>query len=361
LKKLIYRIFLAANVLFALSMLISYLAVHVNPNFFALPALFGLAYPYLLLINIIFVIIWALFLKPEALISLLVIVIGLTHFSNYIKLGKPPGDKTGTFRVVSYNIRLFNYFETGPAQNSEKSIIGLLKNHQPDIICLQEVYFNTNPYKKEKELISELGGKYYAHSKYLGSSGNRYYGILTLSRFPIIDRGDLVYPASSSLSIFCDILIGKDTFRLYNNYLQSFRLRRMDRSIVREITDASGDKERLDEIKSISSSLKNGFKRRASQAQILKSQLDSSPFPVIVAGDFNDTPVSYSYRKIRKGLFDSFVTSGYGAGFTYKGKYPPNRIDYILYDNALECRELSIGKVKYSDHYPITAYFRKKN
>jgi endonuclease/exonuclease/phosphatase family metal-dependent hydrolase len=82
---------------------------------------------------------------------------------------------------------------------------------------------------------------------------------------------------------------------------------------------------------------------------------------VIVAGDFNDTPVSYSYRKIRKGLNDAFVSSGYGAGFTYKGNYPPNRIDYILYDNALECRQFSITKVKYSDHYPISAYFRKKN
>ena len=50
----------------------------------------------------------------------------------------------------------------------------------------------------------------------------------------------------------------------------------------------------------------------------------------MVVGDFNDTPVSYAYRKIRKGLNDSFVNSGYGAGFTYKGNYPPNRIDYIL-------------------------------
>ena len=135
----------------------------------------------------------------------------------------------------------------------------------------------------------------------------------------------------------------------------------MEQSILREFTEAAGEKEKLNEIKSITSSLKNGFIRRASQSQILKSNLDSSPYPVIVAGDFNDTPVSYSYRKIRKGLFDSFVTSGYGAGFTYKGKYPPNRIDYILYDNNLECREFNIIKVKYSDHYPIIAYFRKKD
>lgn len=360
-KKIIYRIFLSVNILFALSLVLSYLAVHINPDAFAFPALFGLAYPYLLLINIVFFIIWTLFLKAEALISLIVILSGLTHFSNYIQLGKPSGDKTGTFRVESYNIRLFNYFEGKSEQNSEQRITELLKNQQAEIICLQEVYFNVNPDRKENEIISALGGKYYCHSKFLASGKNRYYGILILSKFPIISKGDLVYPASSSLSIYSDILIEKDTFRLFNNHLQSFRLRRMEQSILREFTEAAGDKEKLNEIKSITSSLKNGFIRRASQSQILKSNLDSSPYPVIVAGDFNDTPVSYSYRKIRKGLFDSFVTSGYGAGFTYKGKYPPNRIDYILYDNNLECREFNIIKVKYSDHYPIIAYFRKKD
>jgi endonuclease/exonuclease/phosphatase family metal-dependent hydrolase len=92
----------------------------------------------------------------------------------------------------------------------------------------------------------------------------------------------------------------------------------------------------------------------------VKEKVNLSPYPVIVAGDFNDTPVSYSYRKIRKGLNDSFVSSGYGAGFTYRGKYPPNRIDYILYDNSLDCKVFNIFRIRYSDHYPIAAYFLKK-
>ena len=156
------------------------------------------------------------------------------------------------------------------------------------------------------------------------------------------------------------MLIGNDTFRIYNNHLQSFRLKKIEQSFLNEIT-ASNDKETINEVKTISLSLKKGFARRARQAQIVKENINKSPYPVIVAGDFNDTPVSYSYRKIRKGLNDSFVNSGYGAGFTYKGNYPANRIDYILYDNALINSYFEIIKVKYSDHYPIIAYFRKKN
>jgi endonuclease/exonuclease/phosphatase (EEP) superfamily protein YafD len=134
----------------------------------------------------------------------------------------------------------------------------------------------------------------------------------------------------------------------------------MNRSFIEELS-SSENKETMDEMKSLSSSLKKGFVRRSKQAELVKSYIDKSPHPVIVTGDFNDTPVSYAYRKIRKGLNDSFVTSGYGAGFTYRGNYPPNRIDYILYDNNLINSFFERKKVRYSDHYPIVAYFRKKD
>lgn len=360
-KKIFYRIFLGLNILFAFALVLSYLAVHINPDIFAFPALFGLAYPYLLIINIIFALIWIVALRLEALISIVVIAAGITHLSNYIKFQKPSGDKTGTFRVQSYNVRLFNYFETRRNSISEKKILELLKNQQSDIICLQELYIIGNPELKEEAFKAALGGKYYTHLKVISTGKNRYYGIATLSKFPIIGRGDIVHEHSSSLSIYSDIIAGKDTFRIFNNHLQSFHLHRMERSFLNELTAASEDKETLNEIRNISSNLRLGFIRRASQAQAVKAKINVSPYPVIVTGDFNDTPVSYSYRKIRKGLNDAFVSSGYGAGFTYKGNYPPNRIDYILYDNALECRQFDIVKVKYSDHYPIIAYFRRKN
>ena len=358
-RKLLHKILLAVNAFFAFTLLLAYLAVHINPEDFALPAFFGLAYPYLLLINIILVIIWTMLLRFEALISVFVIAIGFTHFSNYIQLSKPSGDKTGTFKVISYNVRLFNFFETRNGTTSEKKVLEFLKSQQPDILCLQEFFVIGNPSQAEAMVRSALGGKYYSHLKILGSGKNRTYGIATFSKYPIIHKGEIIHPGSSSLSIYSDLLIGKDTFRIYNNHLQSFRLKRMERTFIEEMT-ASNNKETLGDVKSLSISLKKGFVRRAIQAQVVKDHINRSPYPVIVAGDFNDTPVSYAYRKLRKGLNDSFVNSGYGAGFTYKGNYPPNRIDYILYDNALINSSFDIKKVKYSDHYPIMAYFRTK-
>jgi endonuclease/exonuclease/phosphatase family metal-dependent hydrolase len=359
-RKILYKILLAVNAFFAFTLLVSYLAVSISPGDFVLPAFFGLAYPYLLLINIILVIIWAMLLRFEALISVVVIAIGFTHFSNYIKFTRPSGDKSNTFKVLSYNVRLFNYFENNHGVTSERKVIEFLKTQKPDIICLQEFFMSGNPAEEESAILAALGGKYYSHLKVLGSGRNRFYGIVTFSKYPIVTKGEIIHPGSSSLSIYTDVQIQKDTIRIYNNHLQSFRLRRMERSFIEELT-ASNDKETIGEVKSLSVSLKKGFVKRAMQAQVVKDNINRSPFPVIVVGDFNDTPVSYAYRKIRKGLNDSFVNSGYGAGFTYKGNYPPNRIDYILYDKAFINTYFEIIKVKYSDHYPIIAYFRIKN
>jgi len=359
-KRIFYLTFLVINIIFAASLLVAYLSVSINPEDFALPAFFGLAYPYLLLINIIIAGIWAVNLKYEALISVIIIALGFTHFSNYIKLIKPSGNIQGSFKVMSYNVRLFNYFEGEGAENSEKKILSLVKSQQPDIFCVQEFFIKGDVDSKDAEIKKALGGKYYSHIKLFGRGRNRFYGIATYSKFPIVSKGDIVHPGSSSLSIYTDVLIGSDTFRVFNNHLQSFRLHRMESSFMEELVD-SDDKQTLNEIKTVSRSLREGFRRRALQAQVVKSYISRSKYPVIVAGDFNDTPVSYAYRKIRKGLNDAFVKSGYGAGFTYRGNYPPNRIDYILYDNRLTSTRFSILRVRYSDHYPVMAWFRKSN
>jgi len=335
------------------------MAVHINPESFVLPAFFGLAYPYILLANIVIVIVWTAFLRIEALISVFFIVLGFTHLSNYIQIGKRGADKEFTFNIMSYNLRLFNYFEDHNS-STEKKIMDFIEARKPDILCIQEVFINGDLSKKESEFINSLGGNYHSHIKVLGYGKNRYYGIATFSRFPVVKKGEIIHPESSSLSIFTDVVIEKDTFRIFNNHLQSFRLRSIERSFLEEIALAD-DKATLNEIRNLSVNLKKGFVKRARQSKVVKAQINHSPYPVVVAGDFNDTPVSYSYRKIRTGLNDSFVSSGYGAGFTYKGNYPPNRIDYVLYDNNLENTDFETIRVRYSDHYPVVAYFRKRN
>lgn len=354
LKKLLKKILFGLNIIAALALLIAYASVIINPEKIAFPAFFGLAYPYLLLVNIIFIIIWAINFKREVFISIIVIALGYTHFNNFIRFwNKDNGDHD--FSLMSYNIRLFNHYDT--ESNSEKDIINYLKSNTPDILCLQEFYHNGPVSAVYRSFAEPVNKGYNVHRKFIRIRNNRHYGIVTFTTYPVIARGDILHPNSASLSIYTDIVIDSDTVRIYNNHLQSFKLRRMERSLIEEIY-ASDEDDTMKELRDLSFSLKQGFARRAYQANVLKEHINSSPYPVIVCGDFNDTPISYTYRKIRKGLKDAFVESGSGAGFTYKGKYPSNRIDYILFDKNIISNGYTTDRVKFSDHYPITAYFK---
>jgi len=230
----------------------------------------------------------------------------------------------------------------------------------PEIICFQEFYPSYGVSNVKYTFVDALDPDYYFHLKLLDKSKKNSSGILTVSKYPIIKRGDILHPKSSSLTIFSDIVIGSDTLRVYNNHLQSFRLKRMEHSFLEEISTGADDRS-MDEISGLLKALKTGFSQRAIQAIEVKEHIENSPYPSIVCGDFNDTPVSFSYRKIRKGLNDAFVEAGRGAGFTYKDKYPPNRIDYILYDKKISCENFFLNRINYSDHYPITASFKLSN
>jgi len=356
-KNLFHRTALVTNLVFVAALLFSYISVYINPSAVAFPALFGLAYPYLLLINILFVIFWVTLLKKEALISAAAILIGIGFIHNFIRLSNHGEEVKNDIKLISYNLRLFNYFEGNPALHSEKKILQLLKSENPDIICLQEYYIPEDRSTSEEVIKSTLGGTWHSHTKLIRNKNKRSYGIITLSRYPVINRGEIIHPNSSSLTIFTDIVVGKDTIRIYNSHLQSFRLRKLESSLIGDIS--AEQKGKLKDIGYFYKRLTNGFKSRSVQTARLKKSVSSSPFPVIVAGDFNDTPISYTYRKIHHGLNDAFVKAGYGAGFTYRGKYPPNRIDYVFYNDHLQCTDFDIVKVKYSDHYPVVAYFRK--
>lgn len=337
----------------AAALLLSYSAVHISPVYTVLPAFFGLAYPYILLLNFIFMVFWAVNFKKEALLSLTVILLGITHLNNFIRFGGFSAQE-GNLSLLSYNVRLFNQYEE--SGNSKKEIAAFIRGESPQVICLQEFYSSGSRYASLREFTTLLGDRYDVHSKSLPDRTNTFYGIVTLSSFPVINRGDIVHPLSSSLTIFTDIVIGNDTIRIYNNHLQSFRLKKIERTFLEDISNRP-DNEFLREFRILSVSLRQGFRERARQSTALRKHIEESPYPVIVCGDFNDTPVSYSYRKIRGGLHDAFLVAGYGAGFTYRDKYPSNRIDYILYEDPMECTGFRIIKKRLSDHYPVISSF----
>ncbi|TKG94642.1 hypothetical protein EYV94_11900 [Puteibacter caeruleilacunae] len=352
-KNLLKKTILFLNLIFVVGLLISYIAPHVSPAKFWLPAFFGLAYPYLLVINILFSFFWILTKPKYALLSIVCIVIGFSFISHYIQFGQKKIPPKG-MKILTYNSQYFiSYFKQKDKKNVE--IIDFLKSQEADIICLQEMKHRNYGPLSSKSIKSELPGiKHYqlAHA-------SKWSGPITFSKFPIINMGELRFKNTSNMIIFSDIKVNTDTIRVYNCHLESYRIRPQDYSIIDSIQLDQKAKQ-LQEVKSIGAKLKGAFIKRTIQTTKLKEHISDSPYPVIVCGDFNDTPLSFTYNEMTEYLKDSFIESGSGISVTYKGALPNYRIDYIFHSKEFEASGYNRLKVDYSDHYPVTCFLNLK-
>jgi len=374
LKKAFYRIVLFINLIFAAGLLLSYISVYVNPSLFWPAAFFGLVYPFLLLVNVLFMILWLVRLRKEFLISLIIILSGWGYIKRVVNFHGKTLEKETTetitdaegssienktnINLLSYNVRLFNIFNHSKEINAGERILELISGKKPDLCCLQELYIDNKKGVSLEELKKNLSSAPYSNIAWANRFGkNKHYGIATFSKFPMVSKGVIRYPNSKNISIYSDIVIAEDTLRIYNNHLQSVRFIKRNFNFLVNL-DLQLEEETILELRDISSRLKNAYIKRAEQADILSEHIQNSPYHVIVCGDFNDTPVSYSYRKIKGDLNDAFTVSGKGLGNTYSGTFPKVRIDYIFYSDKFSVFNFQTTKVEYSDHYPVSCSLR---
>jgi exonuclease III len=185
-----------------------------------------------------------------------------------------------------------------------------------------------------------------AHSSHAG-------GQLTLTRFPILNMGEIRFKNSGNMIIYSDMLISSDTVRVYNCHLQSYRLQKKEINSI-DSMDFENNEETKEKFMMLRGKFRDALIKRAEQAATLREHLNACPYPVIVCGDFNDTPVSFTYRMVKGNLMDSFTESGKGTANTYNGKLPSFRIDYILYSPKFTSYNFEVFSLNHSDHYPIS-------
>jgi len=354
------RVILILNILAAAAMLLAYLAPLVNPARVVLPALFGLAYPYLLMLHLAFLCFWLIRLKREILISIVVILLGWNHLNNLFPLNLRPTEiplnaaPNSYLKALSYNVRGFDIYHWNKETEAKKEIFDLLEKQEPQLLCFQEYYTSSKKGQRHEDISKHL--EYLPHNAvyYTADRTNRSgFGIATYSKYPILKKSRIPFSSSFNAAMYTDILFNSDTVRIFNIHLQSIKFQQ-DNYAFMDTARLKYNNEQISEIRAIGSRLKTAFSKRAEQAQMIASYIKDSPHPVVVMGDFNDTPQSYAYRKIKKGLKDAFRKSGRGFGNTYAGELPSFRIDYIMYGPPLISSEFNRIKTDHSDHYPIS-------
>ncbi len=363
-KSLFTWIILLLNQIAVFSLLLVYVGVRVNPADFWPLAFAGLIYPALLILNVLFIVYWLVRLRIYFLISLVAILLGWSHVQSFVRFSNTSAILPAEGRnisVLSYNVRVFDLYNYGPGWElnftQRNNIFRFLQEKDFDIICFQEFVHDKGGAFKTLDTLPDILRARYAHTGYSSSSRDiNFFGVATFSAWPIIHKGTLNFPSQmGNIGIYSDIVIDSDTIRVYNVHFESIGLSPEDYGFVESITNA-GQITQREYFKQgslrILKRLKDAYIQRAEQVDIVSEHISQSPYPVIMAGDFNDTPASRTYRNMTRQLDDSF-RSGRGLGQTYIGAIPGFRIDYIMHSDEFKSYNFTTGKQVYSDHYPI--------
>ncbi len=359
--------FVVCNIVIAVLFLLGCYASHFDPARFWFIGFFTLASAYFLLVLVFFIFFWLFAKKKFMLISLIAILCAWRPLGHLVKLKfsadfKKEKDSAG-LRVMSWNVEHFDILEHKTHPERKAEMLDLVNEYRPDIACFQEMVgsdfdstaINYVPFFAQRMQFPDY---LYSYNKKLDFDSKHHFGIIIFSRYPILEKHTVSYEPNDYNSIFqyVDILKGSDTFRVFNIHLQSLKFSEANRQYLDDPTLKS--EMDIERSKNIIAKFRTGFLKRKIQSERIRQAMDSSPYPVIVCGDFNDVPNSYAYSTIGKGMKNCFAEKGSGIGRTFYSISPTLRIDNIFTDRRFETKQFVRVKKKLSDHFPIIADLR---
>ncbi len=317
---------------------ISYASPHFPSHKFWPFIFLGMGFPVLILLNFILLLFWLYRKKWHALFPLLCLVMCWSEIGKFF--GHPfKGSEQSKVQGKEISIMTYNGKSGGKYNTNEPRIfVEEVLAVNPDIICFQEFSPRNEPFKP-------LRDKYpYRYNRYTQ---------IVLSKYPITHGEDLGLESirTSNGAMFVDVDVDGVFVRVYNIHLHSNRISgKVDE--MKENTDIKdlNDKETYDKTKDILALVKRTSAVRSSQASQVKRHCNTSPYPTLICGDFNDPPQSFTYRILSQGMKDTFVEAGRGFGFTYKGNIPFLKIDYILTTPDIHVQSAQITDTEISDH-----------
>jgi endonuclease/exonuclease/phosphatase family metal-dependent hydrolase len=352
------KLFLWINFFLCACLLISYLSPITNPTKFWPVAFFGLAYPFLLLGNVILIVYWLFRKIVWALLSIIVIGIGWNVLNKNIGLRftSSPTYIAGSnmIRMMTYNVHNFKRYGSKNDISTKQEILQIIKDQQPDIIGFQEFYTKNKGQYDMLDSIRKILNCTNYYLQAVRSNSDEVIGLALFSKFPITAHGmvQLSEHGSENQCIYTDIKKGDKTFRVYSVHLQSIRFDPEDYRYLDNVSPQDG-KGQVGSAKRLGSKLKTAFLKRSEQVFKIKEHAAACPYPYVISGDFNDTPTSFAVNEMSKGLKNAFTEKGSGMGRTYNGSFPNYQIDYIMATPQFDVADYYIIEKRLSDHYPV--------
>lgn len=326
---------------------LAFLAAYIPPEKSETIAFAGLGMPAILFANVLILIYWVVQKRKWAFLPAAAILWNvsflLSVFQFHFTQNASPGNTS--FCIATYNVK---GFRDGDKQNTQFQIADYLDGQSVDIVCFQE-YWN-NP-KLPNDSLSRLLHLPSYQVKYLSGSTN--VGSAIFSKYPIVNSGKIPLGVTQNDAMWVDIQMKNQIFRVVSCHLQTTDFSRKRKELVASELYSNDLNQIHNTFRDILSTLGKNFKMRAQQADIIRHFIDTTSYPLIVCGDFNDTPASYTYHHIKGDLSDGFRKCGKGYGYTYRGLGNLLRIDFILYSSSFYGLQYKSPDLPWSDHKPV--------
>ena len=343
--------------LFAMALCV--LNPYIDPQHFVWTSFFGLAFWEILIFNLLVFFALLIFRSRSAWITVLALVISIPGLSKSFSLGKKLADE-GDFRVMTYNVH--NFSAIGKNMSKEECADYMVKKiveENPDVLCCQEF----GAFRKDisrPECIANFARSAGFPYIYFNRKSN-YGGNVIFSKYPVEKVSEESgFGKENTYGIMVSVDAGdKGFFHVANMHLLSYSITDNEIDVLME---SSKNQENVEKVsKSVFNKLKDAYIRRSAELKEVLETMPQVDGPIIMCGDFNDAPLSFTYQQMQNaGFSDSFVKVGQGIKPTYGGRLPLLRIDYIWgNDNVIPVKYRRL-RFRASDHYPIVLDFNIK-
>ena len=309
--------------------ILAILAWWIPPSEFLILQWFGLLMPFITAISFVLLLLTGLRRKLNYIL-LITNLIGIVFYwplvFQWSPLSKRTSQNSQLLKIASYNV---HNMQAEYGLSSLDRVAEFINEERIEIVCLQEVpsEYNSSILMNAFKLMP-----YILISEDEVDSDSR---LVILSKYPLKSLRTLSHIYRPHYALFADLDYKGESVKIINCHLQ---------------TTNWNQSNNVDLISRVSDS----YLKREIQTNTIKNMLSNISDPLILAGDFNDPPLSYTYGVLSSELEDSFLKAGNGYGSTYRYLGGIYRIDYVFFDKknfkAVSYRTVN---VKYSDHLPV--------
>lgn len=335
---------------------LSVLNAYINPKDFIWTTMFGLAFWEIFFFNVFILLLLVLLWSKKAWVSVVALAIAIPGLLKSFSFGTRH-EAGNSIRVMSYNVHNFGHVdgETDKEQFADE-VMEMVREQNPDILCFQEFAAFKSGMTRPKCIEYFAENTDYQYIYY--NRNNGYGGNVIFSKYPLTKVAeDSGFGQENTYGVMVELDAGeRGKFHLANVHLLSYMI---TDSEIDVLTNGAERQNNIDTVgKKVLHKLSFAFQKRSEELQSVLDGMPPIEGPVIVCGDFNETPLSYNYRQMQKaGFTDTFIKAGRGIKPTYAGKLPLLRIDYIWSKDGVVPLRFKRHKYKASDHYPIILDF----